>query len=305
LPEGSGVLLLRGESAVVTNDTSMGSAPTNGVPPERRALRAGAVVVDSDYAYVLGGRSESGARSSRIDRVDRVGEIEGVSYALATGRARAGVLRLSPRTASAPPRYLVYGGQDPACEHCAALEQWSPGSAGRPVSTATTSIGASVDRRTEFAAVCVQFAQDPKCARVLVLGGVDNQTGLLATQDVLIDGECLRGLDPSRCAVSERALLSVRRRGLRAALATDGRRVVVTGGADASGEPVYTVDVIDASDVATLQRVDGTREITNADPAVLSMADGSVMIAGGIDRSTRAPSGAVWFVRGPLAPLAP
>jgi hypothetical protein len=67
---------------------------------------------------------------------------------------------------------------------------------------------------------------------------------------------------------------------------------------------LYSVDVIDASDLATLRLAPGTREITNADPAVLGMNDGSVMIAGGIDRTTMQPSGAVWFVRGSIAPLA-
>ncbi len=40
-----------------------------------------------------------------------------------------------------------------------------------------------------------------------------------------------------------------------------------------------------------------------ARPAVLAMADGSVMIAGGIDRETARPTANVWFVRGPLPPL--
>lgn len=304
LPEGGGVLLLRGERAIVTNDTSNGTAPANGIPPERRVLRGASVASDADYGYVLGGRPEMGALSPRIDRVDRLGEIEGVPYALATGRNRAGVLRLSPRTASAPPKFLVYGGQDATCATCTALEHWSPGSAGVAISTTVASMGASVDRRSEFAAVCVQFDQDSNCAKVLILGGVDNATGALATKDILLDGACLRGLAPMNCMGTELELLSVRRRGIRAAVATDGRRVVVTGGRDAMGNALYSVDVIDASDVATLRLIPGVREITNADPAVIAMADGSAMIAGGIDRNTMQPSGAVWFVRGPIAPLA-
>jgi hypothetical protein len=303
LPEGSGVLLLRAERAVVTNDTSSGAAPSRGIPPERRVLRGASVASDVDFAYVLGGRPEMGPASPRIDRVDRLGEIEGVPYALATGRNRPGVLRLAPRTASAAPRFLVYGGQDPTCASCPALELWSPGSAGVPISTTVASMGASVDRRSEFAAVCVQFDQDQNCAKVLILGGVDNATGALATKDILLDGTCLRGLAPMNCAGAELELLSARRRGIRATIGVDGRRVVVTGGRDAAGSALYSVDVIDASDVATLRLIPGTREITNADPAVLGMADGSVMIAGGIDRTTMQPSGAVWFVRGPIAPL--
>jgi hypothetical protein len=33
------------------------------------------------------------------------------------------------------------------------------------------------------------------------------------------------------------------------------------------------------------------------------MADGSVMIAGGIERETNRPTANVWFVRGPINPL--
>lgn len=304
LPEGGGVLLLRGDRAIVTNDTSNGTPPANGIPADRRALRGASAVSESDYGYVLGGRPEMGPASSRIDRVDRLGEIEAVSYALATGRYRPGVLLLAPRTAATPSRYLVFGGQDPSCASCPALERWSPGSAGVAISTTVATMGASVDRRTEFAAVCVQRDTDFNCAKVLIVGGVDNATGALATKDLLLDGLCLRSDSPVNCTGTEHELLSVRRRGVRAAFGVDGRRVVVTGGRDAMNAALYSVDVIDASDLATLRLAPGTREITNADPAVLGMNDGSVMIAGGIDRTTMQPSGAVWFVRGSIAPLA-
>lgn len=300
-----GVLLLRAERALVFTDTSTGSVPVNPVPPERRVLRAAMVVADvgTDYAYVLGGRDDGGLRSARIDRVNNLGDVEPVTYALATPRARAGVLQLRPRTATAAPLYLLYGGQDPACATCASMELWSPGSAATPL----PSLGASLDRRSEFEAVCVQIDNDGSCTRLLVLGGVDNTsaTPALAARDVLIDGECLRGgasAGPA-CVRAELELLSTRRRAMRAAVGFDGRRVVVTGGRGPMDAVNYAVDVIDATDVAMLRRVPGDRAIPAADPAVLAMADGTVLIAGGIDRETNRATANLWFVRGPLSPL--
>ncbi len=304
LPSDRGVLLIRGERALVTNDASDGAPPMNPIPPERRLLRAASVASDTDAAFLLGGRGDAIERSARIDQVSEVGEVTAVSYALATPRVRPGLLRLAPRTTTAAPVYLVYGGQDPACDACRALERWSPGAAGTPVSVPVTTAGASLDRRVDFAAVCVALNAAQQCDRVLILGGVDATTGALATRDLVLDAECLRAGGAS-CVRFELEALSVRRRGLRAAVGEDGRRVVVVGGRDASGQPVYAVDVLDATDPATITRVAGERTLPVADPAILAMADGSVMIAGGIDRETTRPSGSVWFVRGALAPLGP
>jgi hypothetical protein len=181
------------------------------------------------------------------------------------------------------------------------MELWTPGMAG----AAVASLGASIDRRSEFEAVCVQRDSDKACTRLLILGGVDNSSApALAAKDVLIDLECLRRANagPS-CVLAELELLSSRRRAMRAAVGDDGRRVVVTGGRGAMDASNYAVDVIDASDVATMRRVPGERMLPAADPAVLAMADGSVMIAGGIERETNRPTANVWFVRGPINPL--
>lgn len=293
-----GVLLLRGERALVFTDTSAGAAPVNPIPNERRALRGASVARDNEYSYVLGGRDDGGLRSARIDRVTRLGDVEAVTYGLATARARAGLVLVRP---SNPPTFLVYGGQDPACATCASMELWTTGSA----STAVPSLGASIDRRSEFEAVCVQRDADRACTRLLILGGVDNSGApALAAKDVLIDLECLRrpNAGPS-CVLAELELLSSRRRAMRAAVGDDGRRVVVTGGRGAMDASNYVVDVIDARDVAALRLVAGERILPVADPAVLAMADGSVMIAGGIDRETNRPTANVWFVRGPINPL--
>lgn len=298
---GGGVLLLRGPRALVFDDSSSGSPPVNAIPNERGVLHGGSVVSDGNYGYVLGGRDDGGLRSARIDRVSAIGDVEGVSYTLATPRARAGVLTVVPPGGAATPVFLVYGGQDPACATCGSMELLTIGTG----STALASLGASIDRRTEFEATCVQRNSDRVCTRLLLLGGVDaNAMGALAAKDVLIDLECARaqGAGPS-CVRGELELLSSRRRGVRAAVGSDGVRVVVTGGRGATDTPNYQVDVINASDVATLRRVEGDRTITAADPAVLAMADGSVMIAGGIDRMTTRPTGSVWFLRGPIAPL--
>lgn len=297
-----GVLLQRGERALVFTDTSAGAAPVNPVPSERRALRGASVAGDNDYSYLLGGRDDGGLRSSRIDRVTRLGDVEAVTYGLASPRARAGILLIRPRTASNPPKFLLYGGHDPTCATCTSMETWSPGEASQSVA----SLGASIDRRSEFEAVCVQLDAEQNCSQLLLIGGVDNSsaTPALAAKDVLIDVQCMRGpsAGPS-CVRGEFELLSARRRGVRAAVGTDGRRVVVTGGRDAMSAINYNVDVIDATDVAALRRIAGDRSISAADPAVLAMADGSVMIAGGIDRDTNRPTTSVWFVRGPIQAL--
>jgi hypothetical protein len=293
-----GVLLLRGERALVFTDTSEGAAPATPIPPERRALRGASVARDSTYSYVIGGHDDRGIRSARIDRVTRLGDVEPVTYGLATARARAGILLVRPGD---PPTFLVYGGQDPACATCASMELWTPGAAG----VAVPPLGASIDRRSEFEAVCIQRDADRVCTRLLILGGVDNSaTATLAAKDVLLDVECLRRPNAGpACVLTELELLSSRRRAMRAALGDDGRRVVVTGGRDAMGASNYVVDVIDARDVAALRRLPGERILPAADPAVLAMADGSVMIAGGIDRDTNRPTANVWFVRGPIPPL--
>lgn len=298
---GGGVLLLRGARALVFDDSSSGSPPVNPIPNERAVLRGASVVRDGTFGYVLGGRDDGGLRSARIDRVSVIGDLEGVSYTLATPRARAGVLTIVPPGGTATPEFLVYGGQDPACATCGSMERLTIGTG----SVALASLGASIDRRTDFEAVCVQRDANRACTRLLILGGVDTSAmGALAAKDVLIDLECARGpsAGPS-CVRGEFELLSSRRRGMRAAVGQDGLRVVVTGGRDAMDQANYQVDVINATDVATLRRVEGDRAITAADPAVLAMADGSVMIAGGIDRATMRPTASVWFVRGPIAPL--
>jgi hypothetical protein len=300
LPSDRGVLLLRGERALVTNDTSAGAPPMGGVPPERRALRGAAVASDVDAGYLLGGFGDDVPRSSRIDRVSELGDVTALPFALATPRARPGVLRLQPGIGTRPPSFLVYDGHDPACSTCPAIERWSPGAAG--VGLERARVGDAVARRAEFSAVCLSFDATGACERVLILGGVDLDTGSLAARDVLLDGACLRD-GASGCARADFALLSPRRRGPRATLGADGRRVIVTGGRDGDGQPVYALDVIDASDPDAPTRVPGAREIPVFDPATLAMADGSVMLAGGLDRVTQQPSAGVWFVRGPLPRL--
>ena len=99
------------------------------------------------------------------------------------------------------------------------------------------------------------------------------------------------------------APLSTRGRRLGGTLGASGRRRLVTGGRNGDGHAVYTLDVIDASNPDAPTRLPEPRELPVSDPATLAMADGSVMLAGGLDRATQLPSAGVWFVRGPLAPL--
>jgi hypothetical protein len=300
-----GVLLLRAERALVFTDTSTGSVPVNPVPPERRVPSRGD-----------GRRRRRNGLRVRPRRPRRRRPALGAHRPREQPRRRR-TRDLRPRDASrargGPSAAPAHGhrraavplvrGQDPACATCASMELWSPGSAATPL----PSLGASLDRRSEFEAVCVQIDNDGSCTRLLVLGGVDNTsaTPALAARDVLIDGECLRGgasAGPA-CVRAELELLSTRRRAMRAAVGFDGRRVVVTGGRGPMDAVNYAVDVIDATDVAMLRRVPGDRAIPAADPAVLAMADGTVLIAGGIDRETNRATANLWFVRGPLSPL--
>jgi hypothetical protein len=301
LPSDRGVLLIRGERALVSNDTSAGAPPLSGIPSERRVLRGAAVASDLDAGYLLGGFGDAIPRARRIDRVSELGDVTSEMSALATPRGRARVLRLQPRIGANPPSFLVFDGQDPACAECPSIERWSPGADG--VGLGAASVGDSLARRADFALVCIAFDAEGRCDRLLALGGVDLATGALAARDVLLDGPCLRASGPS-CVRAELSLLSSRRRGLRATLGVDGLRVVVTGGRDADGRPVYALDLIDASVPDAPTRRSEPREIPVHDPATLAMADGSVMLAGGLDRATQQPSATVWFIRGPLAPLA-
>ncbi|MDP3277727.1 MAG: hypothetical protein Q8Q09_21265 [Deltaproteobacteria bacterium] len=298
LPLGRGILLLRGERALVTNDSSPGAAPNAPIPAARRLLRGAGVIQDTDASYVLGGRAEDGTRSARIDGVSELGDVIEIPETLAVARARPAAIVLRPRAGTTPPMYLIAGGQDPMCATCASLEQWVPGQTARAIDPGSPELS----RRSEFAALCVQRSAAGLCDRVLILGGRDGVTQGLAPRDLLLDGECLR-VGSGSCVLRELDALLTRRMSPRVALGSDGARVVVTGGRDADNRPVYSLEILDVSDPAMVTRVEGTRELTVADPALASLSDGSVLIGGGIDRDTQRPSAALSLVRGPIAPL--
>ncbi len=297
-----GAILLQREARVLlTTGNAAGGDPT--VNAERRLLRAAGIArTTPEEVYLLGGKNAANSLSNRVDKVDRLGNISATSALLSTGRERAGVIRLrySPSGAVAPV-FFVFGGQDPQCPGCMATERWTPETTGTPLS-----FGPSVDRRVGFTATCVASSVVPdsditRCTRVLVLGGADGTTGVLATEDVQLDGECILNGD-SNCVRRSENLLTVRRRGLQAAVGRDGSRVVITGGTDAMDAPVYTVEVLGVSDLANIARL-AQQELTVAHPASIALADGSVMIAGGLDRNTSLPSKNVWLLRGAAAAL--
>lgn len=293
-----GAILLQreAESLLFTGNDNAGTVEINA---ERRLLRApGVARTSSEESHLLGGKNSANVRSNRIDKVDRLGNITATADTLSTGRERPGVLtiRYSP-TAAVSPVYFVFGGQDPQCMNCGSTEAWSPASAGRALSW-----GPTLDRRAGFAAVCIARGttgtDTQTCNKLLVVGGYDTMTGALATDDLILDTSCIT--DGGECRINQaRNLLTVRRRGLRAVLGFDGNRVVITGGTDAMDAPVYAMEVIDANDFVNLAQ----QELSTSNPASLALADGSVIIAGGLDRSSTLPAKNVWIIRGTASAL--
>ncbi len=300
----SGAFLLQREARarLITGNNDMLTEPT--VVAERRLLRApGVARSTSEEVFLLGGKTSANMLSNRIDRVDRLGNITGTTDVLTTGRERAGVIRLrySP-TASVSPMFFVFGGQDPQCMGCTSAERWIPGNAAMPLI-----LGPSVDQRVGFSAMCLAFApgtgDSVVCSRILIVGGYDRVTGALATEDVLVDASRIIDASPDVVLRSEN-LLTTRRRGLQAVLGRDGSRVVITGGTDAMDMPVYSMEVLGVADLASITRV-AQQDLLVSNPASIAMADGSVMIAGGLDRASNMPSKGMWILRGPATALPP
>lgn len=283
-------LLQRGARAVLySNDASRPVDDVSSmVPGERAALVAATGVEDTvrGGGWLLGGRDAAGVLSRRVDRVNDDGTFVSVLGSLAVARARPDVVELRAGNETTLPLWLVMGGQrsgDPW------MEVYSPTDVGGTV-LRTPEI-ASLERRTDAAAVClVRDAQG--CSRVLVLGG--REDGMVAAEDVVIDGVCARVGGAGCTLVTARGSWLVRRRwGAKAALA-EGARVLVAGGYDSVG-PVREVETVDVSNPSVPQPGRVVHTLTYDDPALMALSNGSVLLAGGRDAS--GARGDLWFYR--------
>lgn len=292
-------LFVRGPRALLYTgqmETTRADVP---IPAPRQALVGASVApfVTGVGGLLIGGRDAStGAPSARVDRVN------GIDYRraplssvfadpapppLAAARARPEIVALEmPAMGNA--RWLLAGGQGPGDP---LLELYDERVGGVALATGD----ASVDRRVEVGATCVQIENDV-CTRVLVVGGRSSSgdTGS-PLDDLLLDATCaLRGGAGCTLVLARGQWLSRPRWGARVALA-EGGRVLVAGGSDAAG-PVGEVETVDVSDpnAPRLGRIVGI--LPYADPALLALTNGSVMVAGG-----RNPDGSgrteIWFYR--------
>jgi hypothetical protein len=244
--------------------------------------------------WLLGGRDAVSSASSR--RVDHVNA--GLAWdspapqELAVARVRPDAITLRFASGMTSAIWLVIGGQsgdDPL------LETYSPSGTALALHLDDMT-HETVDHRTGVAATCVSWSTEG-CDRVLILGGTRSSDGAIASDDVVLDTSCVRTQGPSCPAIIARGTwLAHRRSGARAALA-ERTHVVVAGGHDAAMGAVFDVESIGVESSAAPETGHVVATLTVLDPAVLTLSNGNVAIAGGRRMNDNAASGDVWFYR--------
>lgn len=300
------LILLHGADNYVWPPTSGSSSTTpytdSSLPRDRTSLVGAATMgAPQGGGYLLGGRSGT-QRSTRVDHMSQLGVFDAtLPPALQTARARAALVELQALSDSVPEILLLLGGQAPGDPP---MELYRSSSAGSPPMSLRSVLGDELGQRTDAAAVCTLTEDSGACARVLLLGG-RTAAGALAPDDVLLDGTCLRSratspTDQCNPVLRRGTWLTTRRFGARAALA-EGFDVVVAGGRtlDSGGiaQPVLTVDVVDASSSDMPVSAGAVGTLLAADPALRTMPNGSVMIAGGTHVADGSPDSSLWFYR--------
>jgi hypothetical protein len=292
-------LLVRGSDVVRYSGSSMLPVSTDGIAtvPDGQPLGSTAVGDPTSLdgaAWLVGGHDTAGNPVAFVDRVEEndTNTVVWTQYPsaqqLATPRAHPDVIVLREPTTTTAPLWLVVGGQahasDPMMELC------QPGG-----SVPTLGIPTTVTPRTGATGVCIAV-DAVGCSAALVLGGRD-ASGAAVADDVLVDGVCARANDTSHCVTSVASLFAHRRSGARAAWA-EGGRVLVVGGHDgtSTNDAVYDAESIDVSNPMAPAPGRLVATLPNADPAVITAANLSVMVAGG-RRPDGSPGNEVWFYR--------
>lgn len=294
---GENVFIVRGAAAVGFDRDYMTNPRTptlDGRLPAERAAQA--IVRSTGYqdgsggAWLFGGRDGDGMPSARVDHVSSsTFAFDGIAGTLAVARVAPQIVLLARyETAPTQPALLLYGGN--AADQ-SSFEVYTPGV---PTGGAVFDLGAD-SHRTGAAITCIASSSTNSttgCTRVAVIGGMLG--GVPTADDFVIDVTSLRTSpnDPPRI-VARGTWFTPRRIGARATLA-EGGVLVLTGGTDSSGASVTDIASLDVHDVnaITTGHVVGT---SCANPATLSLVNGSVMIAGGTHPDGTACSDIAFF----------